>query len=58
MFCFARSKGVNVHVYKMNGDCFERITCFDVANASHTIHMLHLGGSHYDSLELQERNVL
>ena len=54
MVCCALSKGVNVHVYEksFSKDSFERFPCHDVANASHTIHMLHQGSSHYDNLEL------
>ena len=54
MVCCARSKGVNVHVYENNfgTDYFERFACYDVANASHTIHMLWQGHSHYNNLEL------
>ena len=50
--CCALSKGVNIHVYhRLPSGSFERVSCFDVDNASHTVHMLYQGGVHYDSLE-------
>ena len=53
LVCCALSKGVNVHVYHpLPGDRYERVSCFDVDGASHTVHMLFEGGMHYDSLEL------
>ena len=51
--CCALSRGVNVHVYhRLPSGSFERVSCFDVDDASHTVHMLFVGGMHYGSLEL------
>ena len=51
--CCALSRGVNVHVYHpLPGDRYERVSCFDVDGASHTVHMLFVGRMHYDSLDL------
>ena len=53
MACCALSRGVNVHVYQqLPSGSFLRFSCWNVDNASHTVHMLFRGGTHYDSLEL------
>ena len=50
--CCALSNDVNVHVYhRLPSGSFERVSCFDVDNASHTVPMLYPGGVHYHSLE-------
>jgi hypothetical protein len=45
-------KGVNIHVYeaKKLGNSYKRISCFDVAGARRTLHVLYGGRMHYDAL--------
>jgi hypothetical protein len=48
---------VNIHVYErqrggFRGNSFKRISCFDVKNATKTVHVLYTGGVHYNALEV------
>jgi hypothetical protein len=61
MAACALLKRVNVHVYERRGGLsflpsgfggggYKRISCFDVSNATRTVHVLYCGGVHYDAL--------
>eukprot|EP00928_Gymnodinium_smaydae_P074228 TRINITY_DN57297_c0_g1_i1.p1 TRINITY_DN57297_c0_g1~~TRINITY_DN57297_c0_g1_i1.p1 ORF type:complete len:440 (-),score=59.17 TRINITY_DN57297_c0_g1_i1:57-1376(-) len=49
-------KRVNVHVYECrtpgNTAEYKRISCFDFPQATKTIHILYMGGMHFDALRL------
>eukprot|EP00667_Euglena_gracilis_P010935 EG_transcript_11154 len=50
MAACSRLKEVNVHVYERCPGGFKRISCFNVPNATKTIHVLYGGGVHFDAL--------
>lgn len=50
MAACSRLKHVNVHVYEKRFTGFKRISCFNVPEATKTIHVLYQGGVHFDAL--------